>query len=151
VAVEDAYELAYREAVRALEHQRAEAAELRSRASLLLAASSISISLLSGRSASPLAWAATACFALLCLCVLAIVWPSADSNFNVDPQTLLRDHLSSITPSTVAMWTDLVAHLATHSRAGERRISRLSRTFRSGICLLAIQLVLTLTAATVTV
>jgi hypothetical protein len=33
VAIEDAYELAYREAVRALEHQRAELAELRSRAS----------------------------------------------------------------------------------------------------------------------
>jgi len=57
VAVEDAYELAYREAVRTLEHQRVELTELRSRAGMLLAAASISLSLLGGeplRKARPL-------------------------------------------------------------------------------------------------
>jgi hypothetical protein len=37
MVVEDAFELAYREAVRALEHQRAMLTELRSRAGILLA------------------------------------------------------------------------------------------------------------------
>lgn len=46
MAVEDVYELAYREAVGALEHQRTAATELRSRAGMLLATASIAVSLL---------------------------------------------------------------------------------------------------------
>ncbi len=48
MAIEDAYELAYREAVRALEHQSTTLTELRGRASMLQAAASIALSLLSG-------------------------------------------------------------------------------------------------------
>jgi hypothetical protein len=45
MAFDDAYDLAYREAVRALEHQYATVSELRGRASMLLAAASITVSL----------------------------------------------------------------------------------------------------------
>ena len=64
---------------------------------MLLATASIAVSLLGhetfdGR--APLAWLAIMCFALLSVCVLAIVWPHADLNFDLDPQTLLDARLS---------------------------------------------------------
>jgi hypothetical protein len=74
VAVEDAYELAYREAVRALEHQRAEATELRFRAGMLLATASITVTLLGQKAYNgwqPVTWMAVMCFALLSVCVSA--------------------------------------------------------------------------------
>lgn len=43
MSIEETYELAYREAVRALEHQRAESADLRARAGMLLATASITV------------------------------------------------------------------------------------------------------------
>lgn len=154
MALEDAYELAYREAVRALEHQRAAAAELQGRAGMLLATASIAISCL-GREAfgavHALAWLAVVCFALLSLCVLAIVWPSADRNVDVDPQALLAAHFANGTPDATAISSDLIAHIGFHHRANGRRLMRMSRAFRIGACLLAIQLVLTVVTATVTV
>jgi hypothetical protein len=154
VAVEDAYELAYREAVRALEHQRAEATALQSRAGLLLATASISISF-PGREAfaavPALAWLAVLCFAALSLCVLAIAWPHPDRNFNVDPQALLVAHLADGTPDAEALALDLIAHIAFHHRANARRLAHMSSAFHTGACLLAIQLLLTVFAATVTV
>jgi hypothetical protein len=154
VAVEDAYELAYREAVRALEHQRAVAAELQSRAGMLLATASISISLLGheafgGRHA--LAWLAVLCFVLLSMCVLVVVWPHAERTFGTDPQALLGGHLTRGVPDAVALSSDLIAHIATHHRANARQLAQMSRAFRVGACLLAIEVVLTLVAATVTV
>jgi len=84
-----------------LEHQFAVLTELRSRAGMLLAAASIAISFLGRESfgaANALAWLAVVCFALLSLCVLAILWPSADRNVDVDPQALLAAHLVTGTP-----------------------------------------------------
>jgi len=153
VAIEDAYELAYREAVRALEHQQAALAELRGRASLLLAAASISISVLGHGSATghTLVWLAILCFASLSLCVLAIVWPHADGSVDIDPQTLLTDHLAADAPDAMVLSSELVAHIGLQCRTNVRRLARMSRAFRIGACLLAIQLVLTVLAATVTV
>lgn len=154
MAVEDAYELAYREAVRALEHQRAELSELRSRASILLAAASISISLVGreGFAATHLlAWLTIFCFALLSLCVLAVVWPHADGTFITDPQRLLGARLRNGIPDAVALSSDLIAHIATHHRTNARRLEQMSSAFRIGACLLAIQMVLTLVVATVNV
>lgn len=153
MAVEDAYELAYREAVRALEHQRATASELQSRAGMLLATASISISLL-GRdvftASHALAWLVVLCFALLSLCALAIVWPHADRNLNIDPQALLAAHLTGSTPDATALSVELIGLIAFHHRANVRRLARMSRAFHTGACLLAIELVLTVLAAAVT-
>ncbi len=153
MALEDAYELAYREAVRTLEHQRAEVAALQSRAGLLLAAASIAVSF--GResfgAARPLAWLAVMCFVLLSLCVLAVIWPHADQTFSTDPQALLAAHLASAEPDATALSADLIARIATYDRINARRLKQMSRTFRIGACLLAIQMLLTLVAATVTV
>lgn len=153
MAVEDAYELAYREAVRALEHQRAEADALQSRAGMLLAAASIAVSF--GResfgTARPLSWLAVLCFVLLSLCVLAVIWPHSGRTFRIDPQALLMDHLASEEPDATALRADLIARIATYNRLNARRLELMSRTFRIGACLLAIQMLLTLIAATVTV
>lgn len=154
MAVEDAYELAYREAVRALDHQRATVTELRNRAGILLATASIVISLLGEgafRGMQSLAWVAIVCFALLSICLLAIVWPHADWSFDTDPQKLLSEHLSTATPNATALSSDLVVHLAMHRRANGLQIARMTRAFRVGACLLAIQIVLTIVAVGATV
>lgn len=150
MAIEDAYELAYREAVRALEHQRATLAELRNRASVLLAAASIATSLLGGspNGARAAAWLAAACFAMLSACVLVVVWPHGDGSFDADPQALLATHLATGAPDAIALSSDLIAHIATHGRTNGRRLARMTKAFRIGACLLAIQMVLTLVAVT---
>ncbi len=153
MAIEDAYELAYREAVRALENQRSEAVALQSRAGMLLAAASIAVSF--GRESlgavQPLAWLAALSFVLLSLCVLAAIWPRADRTFSTDPQALLAEHLASAEPDATALSADLIARIATHHRLNARRLEQMSTSFRIGACLLATQMLLTLIAATVTV
>ena len=148
--VEDAYELAYREAVRALDHQRTTLTELRSRAGMLLATASISLSLL-GRDAfremRPCAWAAIVCFALLGVCVLAIVWPYDDWTVDIDAQSLLAARLVDGTPALVDLSLELIAYMAQHRQANSRRLVHVARVFRTGSCLLAIQMVLTIVMA----
>lgn len=150
MAVEDVYELAYREAVRTLEHQRAAASELRSGAGMLLATASIAVSLLGQeafRGTRPLAWAAVVCFGLLSLCVLVVVWPHADWRFGVDPQALLVAHLKREQPTVVDLSLDLIGHVAHYRSMNARHLSRRVRAFRVGACLLATQMVLTIAAA----
>jgi hypothetical protein len=151
MAIEDAYELAYREAVRALDHQLSTLTELRSRAGMLLAAASITLSLLGQETlhgTRPTAWAAIVCFALLSLCVLAIVWPHADWNFDTDPATLLDARLAVGRATVRDLSLELIAHMGWHRRANSRRLARVVRVFRVGASLLAIQIVLTIMAAT---
>lgn len=144
MAIEDAYELAYREAVRALEHQRTALTELRSRAGTLLGAASIAISLLGRETGThPSSWLAIACFALLSICVLAIVWPHADLNFDLDPQALLDARLSTEGTGAPHLTVELVVHMSRQWRVNGNRIARDARVFRIGTCLLATQIVLT--------
>lgn len=150
MAVEDAYELAYREAVRALEHQRAAAYELRSRAGMLLATASITLSLLGQdafRGARPLAGLAVACFALLSGCVIAVVWPHPTWHMDVDPQAVLSARLATGEPLVAELTLELIALHGRHYRANGVLLARTARVFRIGACLLAIQIVLTVVAA----
>lgn len=149
MAVEAAFELAYREAVRALDHQMAAANELRGRAGMLLATASIAVSLLGPaalRGGRPLTWAAFACFVLLVACVLAILWPET-WRFETDPRAFLAAHVASDPAASKAAQVDLVAHLTRNQRANARRLAHVARTFRVSTCLLAIQMVLTVMAA----
>jgi hypothetical protein len=153
VAVEDAYELAYREAVRALDHQLATLTELRSRAGMLLAAAAIAVSMLGRetfRGTPPIAWMALVCFGLLTVCVSAIVWPQSDVGVDLDPRALLDAHLSADRPTLVDMTLASIAHMARHLRANDRRLARDVRIFRVGACLLTTQIVLTSVAASAT-
>ncbi len=154
MAVEDVYELAYREAVRALEHQLAAASELRSRAGMLLATASITLSLLGQdafRGARPLAVLAVACFALLSGCVIAIVWPRVDWGSDVDASELLGTRLSLEPPELPDLTLDLIAALARQRRANSPQLIFIANAFRIGACLLAIQIVLTIAAASIIV
>lgn len=149
MAVEDAYELAYREAVRALDNQLAALTELRGRAGMLLATASITVSLLGQEALSgtqPIAWSAIVCFALLSLCVLAIVWPQSGWGVDFDPRALLDAHLSVEEPALVEMALELISHMSRHRQANSRRLARIVPVFHIGACLLAMQIVLTLVA-----
>lgn len=149
MAVEEAYELAYREAVRALDHQLAALTELRSRAGMLLATASIAVSLLGHETfdaTRPIGWLAVLCFALLSMCVLAVVWPRPDAGFDADPRVLLAVQLARGAPDAGAVRLDLIAHLATCHSANAQRLKAMSKAFRIGACLLASQIVLTLGA-----
>ncbi|MFL5816278.1 MAG: hypothetical protein ACJ76L_01625 [Conexibacter sp.] len=88
---------------------------------------------------------------LLSLCVLAVVWPYADQTFSTDPQALLAAHLASEKPDATALSADLIARVSAYNRLNARRLEQMSSSFRIGACLLAIQMLLTLIAATVTV
>jgi hypothetical protein len=150
VPLDDAYELAYREAVRALDHQYAAVSELRGRASMLLAAASITLSLPGGEAldrAEPLGWLALGSFVLLGLCMLAIIWPRSEWGFDIDPHDLLARHLARDDRTTTALTWDLIVRLARTRRANARRLCLVARVFRAGACLLAIQMVSTVVAA----
>jgi hypothetical protein len=149
VAIEDAYELAYREAVRALDHQLAALTELRGRAGVLLAAASITVSLLGRESfggPSPCAWAAMACFVLLSVCVLVIVWPHEDWSVDVDPPALLLARLSARTATASDLNLELIGRMSRYRHLNDRRLTSVARGFRVGACLLATQIVLTVVA-----
>jgi hypothetical protein len=153
VSLHDAYDLAYREAVRALDHQYAAVSELRGRASTLLAAASITLSLPGGEAldrSEPLGWVALASFVLLGVCMLAIVWPRSDWSFDLDPQGLLARHLGT-GDRMAAMTLELIALLAEARKVNAHRLRRIALAFRAGTCLLAIQMVSTTVAATATV
>jgi hypothetical protein len=154
MAVTDVYELAYREAVRALDHQLAALTELRSRAGMLLATASITVSLLGREAFAGLrlfAWLAIACFVLLSVCVLAIVWPRTEWRFESDVQTQLAEHLANDSATTARFSTTLIAQMAGNRLANARHLTRIAHTFRIGACLLAIQILATVAAASTAV
>ncbi len=150
VAVADAYELAYREAVRALDHQLAALTELRSRASILLATASITVSLL-GREAlagaRPLIWLAVLCFVLLSACMLVIMWPHPDWRFDTDPQRLLAEHVQREGATVAKLSMSLIAQMAANRVTNARHLAYIARVFRIGTCLLAAQILATVAAA----
>ncbi len=148
--IEDAYELAYREAVRALEHQRAALAELRSRASLLLAAASVTVSLpgpLTSDADRVFALLAIAAFVLLSVCLVRIIWPHGDWHFDTNPHDLVAKHLQSEEATGSGLRLDLIAHMARDQRVNGVHLERIARTFRTGACLLVIQILSAVAAA----
>lgn len=148
MAADDAYDLAYRAAVRALDHQMAAVSELRNRASLLFAAASITVSLLGDRAFSaPFGWLAIGCFMLLSGCVLVIVWPHKAWRYDPDPSALLAEHLASQEATAATLCTNLLAHMADSRRVNTRNLVYIAAVFRAGVCLLAIQMLATVVAA----
>jgi hypothetical protein len=116
---------------------------------MLLATASIAVSLLGHetfRDMRPFAWIAIASFALLSICVLVIVWPSVEWSVDVDPRALLAAHLAKGTPTAAALSLDFIAHHASHRATNIRRLAHVTRVFRIGACLLAIQILSTIAA-----
>lgn len=149
MAIEDVYELAYREAVRALEHQRATLSELRGRASMLLAAASITVSLPGPKlraDGDPLAWTAVAAFVLLSAAVLTIVWPRDEWRFDTNARDLLEKHLALANGTAASLTLELISQLTVDLRANGPRLTAIALAFRAGTFLLAIQMVSTVLA-----
>jgi hypothetical protein len=151
MALDDAYDLAYRAAVRALDHQLAAVTELRGRANLLLAASSLTLPLLGHRAlaAQPFGSLAIGCFLLLSASVLTIVWPHTGWCFDSDPNAMLAAHLSSDETTATALCVSLIAHMADDRRANARNLARVTIAFRVGACLLVIQMLSSVIAASI--
>ena len=154
MAVGDIYDLAYREAVRALDHQLASLTELRSRAGMLLATASITVSMF-GREAfggvRPFAWLAIACFVLLSVCVLVIVWPRSEWRFESDMQAELAAHMASDSAASARFSATLIAQMTSNRMANARHLALIARSFRIGACLLATQILATVAAASTAV
>jgi hypothetical protein len=91
---------------------------------------------------------AVLCFALLSLSVLAIVWPHEDWSVHVNPQALISSHLSLRDRDLSPFSLELIAHMARYQQLNNRRLRHVARMFRIGACLLAMQIVLTIAAAT---
>jgi hypothetical protein len=91
-----------------------------------------------------------ACFALLSVAVLAVVWPRADWRFAADAYDLLFAHIAKAgagSPEPEAMVLELIAHMAEDRRVNARRLAHISKAFRTGACLLAVQMLSTVAAA----
>lgn len=144
----DAYELAYREAVRALEQQRAAATELRGRASVLIATASVTVTLLGPRvfASAPFGWLATVCFIVLSVFVLKVLWPRADWRSSGDPRALLVPHGGD----GGALALRLIGHLGEDRAANAAQLARVMRSLRTATCLLVAYLFFAVVAAMTT-
>ena len=106
--MEDPYELAYTEAVRALTQQRDAFESLRGRAGVLLSGAAIASSLLggqafdAGRLGAP-GWLAVAAFACLGALAAAILWPTGESSGGSSAGQLIGSHLDVDDPTPAAL------------------------------------------------
>ncbi len=147
------HELAYREAIRALDHQHATVAELRNRAGGLIATAAIAMSLLGQRGVTtyerPLVWISLACFGSLSACVLSILWPRNEWRFTTASGALVGYLLAHTTNTrdTKTVLHDLAVHLTADHRANSQLLTAISRLFRVGPVLLVTQVFSTLVAA----
>lgn len=139
-----AYELAYVEARRALDDQRAVVNDLRSRAGLLIAAAALCTSFfgnaaLADGDLGSGGWLAIAAFVALGGCVLAILWPRRDWTSVIDATALIATYVEphDAAPLDVArVHRDLALHMAAALRARRRQLRALTLEFQLGTMLL---------------
>jgi hypothetical protein len=140
------YELAFREAIRALCDQAVARESLTTGAGLLLSAAAIATSLLGGAALddgpSPLSWTAIAAFVLLGLGVVLILWPNRDDTQFARPGALVQTYAD---PGSIDLWIvhrDLALHLDRSCQANRAYLYRLIITFRGCSALLFIEIIL---------
>jgi hypothetical protein len=136
----DGYALALEEARRALDEQERAAAQLSTRAGLLISTSAIVTSFLGGpvlaRGALDLpAWIAIAAFIGLCAAVLKILWPRRDWEFAVHPA-----YLAAGRPRGELVRT-LTVYLGMSITRNEKELDRMLTILNIGSVCLAIQIV----------
>ncbi len=79
--------------------------------------------------------------------MVVIVWPYEDWSVDLDSHALLLAHLAKERPATADLHLELVARMTRYGHVNGRRLAQVARVFRLGACLLAIQMVLTIVAA----
>jgi hypothetical protein len=137
------YELAYEEGKRALDAQEKLITELRSRAGVLIAAAAVTTSLFGGRAVEDGAvglarWVAIACFVLVGLTVLAVLWPRDNWILTVDAGHFVATYIERETgPREVPqIHRDLALHMSASYAWNGAQFRRLSIVFRIGAVLL---------------
>lgn len=131
-----AYELAFREAVRAVGQQDEVLDNLRTRVGVLLSAAAIVTSFFGGQALhraerGAWTWVALALFALLALCAIAVVWPRREWGFFVSPSELIGTYVEAEEPLPVAtIYRDLALHLENSHDEQRKRIEQLMLVFR---------------------
>jgi len=133
----EGYALAYEEAKRALEEQERVVAELRSRAGVLIGAAAITTSFFGGRMLGrhvhALSWIAIACFALLGVTVLIVLWPWRDWRFTINAQAFIQTYLEPPDGEPLELSVihrDLALHMSASWDANRRQLRWLLRAFR---------------------
>jgi hypothetical protein len=140
--VEDIYNVAHDEIVRALSQQAAALEALRTRAGLLLSAASIATSFLGGqalqgRPLDVLRWTAVGAFVGLAVSVLYVLWPHRERLPVAMPSRLLREfdtgssHTEAITSAALYLEASYVEN--------EDLVKRLSDGLRIAMGLLALE------------
>ncbi|HEX2161648.1 MAG TPA: hypothetical protein VHF88_07490 [Thermoleophilaceae bacterium] len=143
---ENAYELAYDEAVLAVSSQQAAIDSFRGRAGLLLSGAAIATSFLGGqalRTGNPgvWSWISIAVFALLGLATLAILWPR-NWKFEADPADIVATYIEAEEPLPVVdIQRDLALHRASVLEENGKQFRRLVWSFRAAGILLVVEIV----------
>jgi hypothetical protein len=113
---EEAYKLAYNEAVRGLAHQQSRLDDLRARSGILLSAAAIATSLLGGKAledGSPTfwVWAALACFIGVSALALLLLMPR-EWEFTAVPRRIIGIYIETDEPLPLNMiHRDLALHM----------------------------------------
>ena len=138
----EAYELAYAEAVRALSQQQIVLDNFRTRAGILLSGAAIATSFLGGQALrggdlSSWSWIAIVAFGVIGTCALAILWPRRDWEFVAGPRRLIATYIESEDPLPVPeIYRDLALHMEDSYDENSVRVQWLILVFRvAGIAL----------------
>jgi hypothetical protein len=139
--VDDAYELVFAEAVRALAARRDALESLRGRAGVVLSGAAIASSLFGGRAVGaglgPFAWAAIFSFLGLSLALLVVLWPRVEWQDAILPSWVIRVHIEVADPRGIGLIRrDLALELEDVYRKNTALYERLARSFRVAAVLL---------------
>lgn len=143
------YELAHRQALRALDYQRAAFESVRNRVGLLLSAGAIATSFLGGQAlrseANAWAWIAIALFAGFGAAALRTLWPRAEGaeGFAPQPSVLIAEYLESERRFPLhQIYRDLALYgEAAHNSNRDHHLRPLTRYFRVATFLLMAEIV----------
>lgn len=140
-----AYELAYREGVRALDEQRVVIDAFRTRAGLLLSAAAIATSFLGGaalqRGTSALTWFAIGAFVLLGVGVVMILWPRGDWEYAASPLRIIESYVEPDPLDLPLIHRDLALHMDASFLMNRGHLQTLVYLFRGCSILLVAEIV----------
>ena len=142
-----AYALAFDEAKRALDDQEHVLNELHTRAATLIAAAALATSFFGGQvlhagHVPTFGWIALIFFVMLAVCVLVVLWPRRDWEFDVSPARLIGTYLEPAAGPPTPL-PDIHRDLALHMGAAATRNRRLMKilfiAFRAGTVALVLE------------
>jgi hypothetical protein len=148
------YELAFEEAGRALDAQERSVNELRSRASVLIAAAAVTTSFFGGRVLSETddqllaTWLAIGAFGAVGLAVLSVLWPRHDWEFSASATDMIAEYVEPESLPLALIHRDLALHRAASYVANARQLRWLFGAFRAGLVALVIEVVAWVVALT---